>query len=115
MLGGRAMRRSLFLFLLSLALAPCSASSGADQTPAPSPSPSPPGESKESKDKPKDPTTNIVVGIDSEDFSHEGLRFATLDITATIDGVVAAKETLDSAKGPMFPHELHLAAPASNP
>jgi hypothetical protein len=111
------MRPVSLLFFLSLAIAACSSSSSDGGTPStdkPQP-PAPPGESKESKDKPKDPTTNLVVGIDSEDFSHEGFRFATLDITATVDGVVAASETLDSAKGPMFPHELHLAAPASNP
>jgi hypothetical protein len=114
-----AMRRVLsLLFFVVVAACSSSSSGGGDQAKPAAPPPAGPvnpGESPESQDKPKDPDTQMVVGLDSEDFSSQGFRIGTVDVVATIDGVVAAQETLDSSKGPMFPHELHVAPPAASP
>jgi hypothetical protein len=73
------------------------------------------GESKESKEKPKDPSTELVVGIDAEDFQSRGMTISEVDVIAKVDGLVAAKETLLSASAPIFPHELRLRPPADKP
>jgi hypothetical protein len=99
--------------------AACSSSSSpsGDEQPGAPPANAPvnPGESQDSKDKPKDPVTRIHVGIDAEDFRSQGLIMSTVDVVATVDGVVAAMETLDAKNGPLFPHELVVAPPASDP
>jgi hypothetical protein len=99
---------------LALAAA-CSSSSGSadDATLAPAsvPTNANPGESTPSKEKPKDPTTQIVVGIDAEDFRSAGYNYTGLQIVAKIDGLVAGQRTLDVEAGPMFPQEMRLVAP----
>jgi hypothetical protein len=105
---------------LAAVLAACSSSpsssasaSGASATDPPKDAN--PGESPASKDKPKDSTTQLVLGLDAEDFGSEGYALDAVDVVAKVDGVVAAQETLDREGGPMFPHELHLVAPQAHP
>ena len=82
------------------------------------PAPSPvhqEGESEESKKQEKDPTTELVVGVDAEAFQSQGLTIGQVEIVAKVDGLVAATETLVAAKGALFPHELRLHPPADRP
>jgi hypothetical protein len=101
-------------------LVACSSSSPSSEgdTTGPGPDSSPAkqdGESEESKQQPKDPSTALVVGVDAEDFRAMGFNLGQVSITATVDGLVAAKETLLAADGPLFPHELKLSAPKNKP
>jgi hypothetical protein len=73
------------------------------------------GESEESKKQEKDPTTELVVGIDAEVFQSQGYVIGQLDVVVKVDGLVAATEALDPAKGPLFPHELRLNPPKDKP
>jgi len=103
-----------------VSLGGCSTSSG-DRAPAPAPAPAGiptnanPGESPASKEKPKDPSTQMALAIDAEDFSSAGYRLDAVFVTAKIDGVVAAEKTFDAEAGPLFPHEVHLVAPKDKP
>jgi hypothetical protein len=111
--------RSLFLALFTAALVACSSSSEAG-TPATQPAADPTpieheGESKESKEKEKDATTELVVGIDAEDFQSQGFTINELDVIAKVDGLVAANEALFPASAPLFPHELRLRPPIDKP
>jgi len=92
-----------------------SSGAGGDDAAKPSPSPAPttnPGD--QTKDE-KDPSTEIIVGIDAENFRSQGYLIDLLDITAKVDGVVAAKDTLDAEKVTLFPRELRLLAPKAKP
>ncbi len=113
------MRTASLLFLCLAAACSSSSSGGGDgqpsAPPANPPAPVNPGESQDSKDKPKDPDTRIHVGIDAEDFKSQGFVMSTVDVVATIDGAVAAMQTLDAMSGPLFPHEIVLAPPAASP
>jgi hypothetical protein len=102
----------------TIALTACSTSSSNDVASAPPPgvpTNANPGESPPSKEKPKDPTTQITVGIDAEDFSASAYRLTSVEVIAKIDGLVAAHKTFDAAAGPLFPHEVHLVAPQATP
>lgn len=112
-------KTSLVALFLSGLLAACSStsSSSGDEARATDPSSSParPGESESSKEVEKDPGTALVVGVDAEDFRAMGFTLGQLEITATVAGLVAAKETLLATAGPLFPHELKLQAPKNEP
>lgn len=102
--------------LVSLAAVAACSSSGSDASPAgpaASPSDATPGESPESHDKPKDPSTKIVVGVDAEDFRSQGYLIGSVRITAKVAGLVAADETVTTA--PLFPHAMTLLAPKDAP
>ena len=106
--------------VFAVALAACSSSSSGD---AGSPSPMPPGvpmnanpgESIPSKQKPKDPSTQITVGVDAEDFAGSAYRLTSVEVVAKIDGLMAAQKTFDAEAGPLFPQEIHLVAPKEKP
>lgn len=86
-----------------------------DEAAKPSPSPAPtvnPGD--QTKDE-KDPSTEIIVGIDAENFRSQGYLVDLLDVVAKVDGVVAAKETLEAEKVTLFPREVRLLAPKAKP
>lgn len=85
---------------------PAGPSSPADTTPS-----KPSGESEPSKEKPKDPTTALIVGVDAEDFRSQGFLIEQLEIVVKVDGLVAANETLLAKSGALFPHEVKLNAP----
>lgn len=87
-----------------------SSSSGGPSTSAPNP-----GESNASKDVPKDLSTELIVGFDSEDFSKEGYNLTSFFIEVKVDGVVAAKEDLPVAGSVHLPHETKVVAPKDNP
>jgi hypothetical protein len=95
-----------------------SSNSGGDP-PAPTPVAVPananPGESPPSMEKPKDPATQIIVGVDAEDFAAAGYQLTHYEVLATIDGVVLAQKTFDTEAGPLFPHEVRLVAPKDKP
>lgn len=107
------------LLLLTSAVAACSSSSSgsdgggpsaaspaaAPQTPGAPPAPPP------TKPSP-DGSTWLAIGLDSEDFSSQGFRMGTVDVTVNVAGAQAAHEVLDASKGPLFPHELRVNAPA---
>lgn len=108
--------RLLHALLSSLFLIACSTGSADDTTAspadgAPAPSPKPPGESPESEDRPKDPSTSLLVGIDAESFASQGFNLTYLDIVAKVDGLVAANVTKTAANGALFPQELRIDAP----
>jgi hypothetical protein len=118
--------RSLLPLLLIAAAASCGGSDDSSSTttpPAPSsssgstPSPSPPnpGESNASKDVPKDTSTELVVGFDTEDFSKEGYNLTSFFIEVKVDGVVAAKEDLPVVGSVHLPHETKVVAPKDKP
>jgi hypothetical protein len=112
------LRKAASLSLLLTAVLACSSSSSSSDggdthgtnpvapptpdgpTPTPPPMPSPDG------------STWIAIGIDSEDFSSQGFRMGTVDVTVNVAGKQAAHELLDSAAGPLFPHELKVNAPS---
>jgi hypothetical protein len=105
---------SLFAFLLLAVTGACSPSpdDATSSGPAPAPpAPPPQGESKESKEKPKSDDTEIVVGVDADAFSSFGLNLTEVQITARVDGIVAADETKIGTSTTIFPRELRLAAP----
>ncbi len=118
-LAPRSMRPWHFLLLSSFLFA-CSSGS-ADETSAspangaPAPSPKPPGESPESEDRPKDPSTSLLVGVDAESFASQGYNLTQLDIVAKVDGLVAANVTRTAGSGALFPQELRLDAPKDAP
>ncbi len=99
------------------ATASCSTSSegpaGSSAPPGTPPANANPGESPASKDKPKDPGTQIMIGVDGEDFAGAGYKLTSLGIVAKVDGLVSAQKTVDAAAAPLFPHEIRLVAPAS--
>lgn len=103
--------------LLLVSLQACSTSSNAPSGPSAPPGPVPtnanPGESPPSKEKPKDPLTQIMIGVDGEDFMGTGYHLTSLDIVAKVDGLVSAHKIIDAAAGPMFPQEVRLVAPAA--
>jgi hypothetical protein len=100
----------------ALVLASCSSSSGtSNPAPLPVPTNANPNESPPSKDKPKDPTTQLIVGLDAEDFRSRGYGLTDVTIVAKVDGLVAAQKTLAAEAGPMFPSEVRLVAPAAKP
>lgn len=70
-----------------------------------------PGESQVSISIPKDPATQLVVGVDAEDFAAIGFQATALEVTVRVDGVVAAHESLDAEAGALFPHALRVVAP----
>jgi hypothetical protein len=113
------MRRLLLsLPFLALAFAACSSSSSGDAATSPGPQPQPtkpPGESPASREKEKDPSTKIVVGVDAEDFRSQGFVIGVVKVTVKVDGLVAADETLDAAGKTVFPHEVSIAAPKDRP
>ncbi len=74
-----------------------------------------PGESQVSFHTPKDQATQLVVGIDAEDFASQGYMVRALEVVVTVDGVVAARETLDAEAGALFPHAVRLVAPKDRP
>ncbi len=108
-------------FLLSSFLAIACSSSSADEVSgvpadgAPAPAPKPQGESKESEQRPKDPSTSLLVGVDAESFASQGYNLTNLDIVAKVDGLVAANTTKSAAGGALFPQELRLDAPKDAP
>jgi hypothetical protein len=117
-----SLRRLLALAVVLGGAAACSSAETEPTSPgapANEPENAPPeqkGESKESKEKPKDPETAIVLGLASEDFSREGASIALVHIVAKVDGAVAAEETVQAGSGqPIFPRELKLAAPKNVP
>jgi hypothetical protein len=87
---------------------PGDAQAGPDATPTK-------GESPQSKEKEKDPSTALVVGVDADDFRAAGFVVGQLEITVTVDGQVAASETLLAEQGALFPHELKVNAPKDKP
>lgn len=82
--------------------------------PAPPPSPAQ-GESEESKKQEKDPTTELVIGVDAEAFQSQGMTIGQVEIIAKVDGLIAATETRLASNGPLFPHELRLNPPKDKP
>lgn len=103
--------RSWHVLLSSFLFLACSSSS-ADETAssangAPAPAPKPPGESPDSEERPKDPATSIVVGVDAEAFAASGYDLTHVEIVAKVDGLVAAS-TKEAA---VFPRSLRLDAP----
>ena len=118
----RAMRSSFLLlsFAALAGLAACESSSADDVSASPSegaPADSTPakpeGESKESEEKPKDPSTSIVVGIDSEPLANQGYNLSALVAKVKVDGLLAAEKTYLAKDGPLFPRELEVDAPAA--
>lgn len=84
-------------------------------TPAPSPGPKNPDDPKKDP-TPVDPTTEMVIGVDSEAFASQGFMIGAVDFTAKIDGVVAVQETVKRADVPaIFPHEIRIRPPATKP
>ena len=65
--------------------------------------------------KPIDPSTAMVIAIDGEAFSSQGLVIGKLEVTAKIDGVEAVHETIEKGATPFFPREIKIAPPASKP
>ena len=99
-------------------LAACGASSSSSSSPdgdrgAPPPSAvvNPGDETQEEKDA----STEVVFGIDAEDFRSQGFVLDQVEILAKVDGVVAAREKLSILAAPVFPHELRVQAPKSRP
>lgn len=90
----------------------CSSSAGNDGVDPRRPAPGPIVDPKKDPavDPSKDPATQIVLGVDAEAFSSLGMNIGAVEIVTKIDGV-EAREIVDAAKGPLFPHELHLYAP----
>ncbi len=74
-------------------------------------SPVNPGESEESKALPKDPSTQIVFGVDGEDFRAAGYLLTSYEIVVKVDGLIAAKESLKPESPATFPHETRVLAP----
>jgi hypothetical protein len=105
--------------LACVLVAACSSSSTAVTSGAPAPakpaSPANPGESEQSKTIPKDTSTELVVGLDGEDFANEGYRLTSWEIVVKVDGVVAARETIDAAAPSPLPHETRVSAPRDRP
>lgn len=114
-------RASLGVVLFVVGVVAGCSSSTSDGTPGddpadPGPAPAQQeGESDPSKEKAKDETTALVVGVDAEDFRAQGFTLGQLEIVARVDGLVAASEKLLSSAGPLFPHELKLNAPKDAP
>src|SRR5688500_3039970 len=100
---------STFTFLAVVA---CSTSSGASSSGPITPS-DPEGESEESKEKPKDVETVLVAGVDAENFAESGWQLTHLRIVVKVDGAVATDVSKQASTGPLFPHEMVLAAPAA--
>lgn len=121
MLSARAVMRLRHVLLpFASVLFACSSSSSDDGVAspaqgAPAPAPKPSGESKESEQRPKDPSTSLLVGVDAETFASEGYDLTHLDIVAKVDGLVAANVTKTTASGPLFPQELRIDAPKDAP
>lgn len=115
--GARMRRLGFFLSSAALLLACASNTSEAPaEAPADSPSiPANPNESPASKEKEKDPSTQIIVGLDSEDFRLQGFSLGGYAVKATVDGVVAAEQTFDVASGGALPKEVKLVAPKDKP
>lgn len=86
---------------------------------APGPSPSPTNIVTDGGPAPtppeKDTATEIVIAVDAEDFRSQGMRIGRLEISAKVDGVVAANETLLESAGAIFPHELRIHPPKDKP
>lgn len=57
----------------------------------------------------------MVIAIDGEAFSSQGLVIGTLEVSAKIDGVDAVHETIEKSATPFFPREIKIAPPASKP
>jgi hypothetical protein len=119
-LARRAMRRSLLLLFVTVTAAACSSSSADDSSASPSdgapasePAAKPDGESKASEEKPKDPSTSIVLGIDAEPFGNQGYNLSSLVAKVKVDGLVAAEKTYLAKDGPLFPREIRVDAPAT--
>ncbi len=95
----------------------CSTSSGGpgntSAPPGPVPANANPGESPNSKEKPKDPLTQLMIGVDAEELMSSSYHLTSLQIVAKVDGLVSAQQTIDAAAGPMFPHEVRIVAPAA--
>lgn len=116
----RSLRVALFGFVGPLAalVAACS-STPTDTTNEGAPSPSPTNVVTDGGPVPtppeKDTATEIVIAVDAEDFTSQGMRIGHLEIIAKVDGVVAASETLLEATGSIFPHELRIHPPKDKP
>jgi hypothetical protein len=81
-----------------------------------SPAPINPGESEASKEAEKDPSTELIVGVDAESFARDGYQLTSFVIVVKVDGVVAASETLDAKAGAKpLPHETRIVAPKDKP
>ncbi|MBX3186995.1 MAG: hypothetical protein KF819_08270 [Labilithrix sp.] len=105
----------LLLTLLSFAAVACSASQGDASNEGASSGP--PGERDPARPS-SDATssdTEIVAGIDAEAFASQGFMIGKLEVTAKIDGRVAASEVHDESSGPLFPRELRIRAPKDAP
>jgi hypothetical protein len=116
------MRRSLSLLPLLLLLVACSSEAGseslvpaAEGAPASQSPAKPDGESQQSEALPKDPSTSIVVGIDSEPFGNQGYNLSAVVAKVKVDGLVAASTTYLAKDGPVFPREVRVDAPAAKP
>lgn len=59
---------------------------------------------------PSDSKTEIVFGIDAENFQSEGFNFTSYKIEVKVDGVVTVSEELPTT-GPTLPHETRVKAP----
>ncbi len=111
--------RSLTASFLTLLVLACSSSTSEPGASAPdSAKPVVPdtneGESEESKERSKDRDTTVTLGLATEDFWSVGMPLDHVQITAKVDGVVAADKKLEQAQGKaMMPFELPLAAPAN--
>ncbi len=108
----------LAVALAALLVVACSSSAPVTSS-APAPAkpstPANPGESDPSKTIPKDASTELVVGLDAEDFANEGYRLTSWEIVVKVDGLVAARETLDATAPSPLPHETRVSAPRDKP
>jgi len=113
--------RSIGLVALASALtlaAACSSASnagdnGVDPKNEGSPSSADAGPNEDAK--PIDPSTAMVIAIDGEAFSSQGLVIGKLEVIAKIDGAMAVQETFEKGATPFFPREIKIAPPASKP
>lgn len=99
-------------------MAACSSSSDKGSVaaaPAVVPTNANPGESAPSKVLPKDPETQLVIGVDAESWAAVGYQLTGLDVRATVDGLTLAQQTFDTEAGPLFPREVRLVAPKDKP
>lgn len=117
---GDMCRALLLRALTAIVLVVGCSSAPADGTDGTKPKPDPTpmqheGESEESKKQEKDPDTELVVGIDAEPFQSQGLPLGQLEVRVTVDGLVAASETLLASAGALFPHEVRLHPPKDKP
>lgn len=93
----------------------CASTVDTERAPASAPGQSDPGESEQSKGIPKDPTTELIFGVDAERFELEGFFFTSFAIEVKVDGVVAASEQLTPARRLGLPHETRVIAPRDKP